>query len=99
MRLELLSLSLGLIGGIAAGGAFFGGLYLSTQRLAKARHPALLMIAGSILRVAVVLVGAWIVATMLGLWSVLAYLVGITGARIILVQLVRSGTSDARESV
>ena len=48
-----LAIALGL--GFVTGGLFFAGLWLTTERLATSSHPALLMIASSIIRVGIVL--------------------------------------------
>lgn len=44
-------------GGIVLGFIFFGGLYLSVERLSQTRYPALMMLGSTVLRMAVLLGG------------------------------------------
>ena len=95
MKSDLLTLAIGLVSGVAAGAVFFGGLYLVTQWIPRVRRPVLLMTLSFVGRIAAVLIAAWGVGTILGAWSLLAYLVGITLARIVLVRIVRPEDADA----
>ncbi|MFP4114133.1 MAG: ATP synthase subunit I [Spirochaetota bacterium] len=105
MNVEFVAIAVGLAGGFASGAAFFGGLYATTSRIARARRPGLLVTASFVVRTVVVLAAAWLVGTSFGPWSLLAYLVGITAARIVLVALARrralasvsSPTPDSRK--
>ena len=97
MNVDPLSLAVGLTVGLAAGTVFFGGLYLATKSLMRVRRPAILMLTSLVVRFAIVLLAAWLIGTALGPWSLLAYLVGITVARIALVRFARrapTGTSE-----
>lgn len=53
---DVAAIAISLIAGAAAGVVFFGGLWLTVQRMLIVRHPALLMVASLILRAAFVLV-------------------------------------------
>lgn len=89
MTIDPVTLALSVVGGLLAGGLFFGGLYATTAQLRRAAHPAFLMLGSFIGRTAVVVAGAWFVATAADAWALLGYLVGLTGARLVIVAFVR----------
>ncbi|MFW6312932.1 MAG: ATP synthase subunit I [Spirochaetota bacterium] len=80
---------LALAGGIVAGVAFFGGLYLTTRRITTTRHPVALVLSSFFSRTAVVAVGAWLAGTGGDYVGLLAYVVGVFGVRVVLVARVR----------
>lgn len=61
-----LSLSLVLLAGVGLGLFYFGGLWLTVQRLPTIRHPALLMLGSFFLRTLAALVGFYVI--MSGSW-------------------------------
>jgi F1F0 ATPase subunit 2 len=77
-----------LLAGILAGSVFFGGLWWTVKRLATAKHPALLMVGGAVLRTGLVL-GVFLLAGRDHLDRMLAALVGFVIARIVIVRLTR----------
>jgi F1F0 ATPase subunit 2 len=79
------AIPLGLVTGAIAGLVFFGGLLLTTRKIAESDRTVLLVVGSFLLRMAVVLAGAWATATYLGVWSIVGYLVGITLVRLFLV--------------
>jgi F1F0 ATPase subunit 2 len=89
MNVDGLAIAISGVAGAAAGLAFFGGLYVTTRRIASARHPALLMIGSFFARSALVLAAAWLAARSAGHWGVVALLAGIIFARLAMVGLVR----------
>jgi F1F0 ATPase subunit 2 len=67
MNITVLSLIFALLAGIALGLFYFGGLWLTVQRLPTIRHPALLMLGSFFLRTLVALLGFYVV--MSGSWA------------------------------
>jgi F1F0 ATPase subunit 2 len=51
---------LALVGGSALGLLFFGGLYVSVGRLNTVRYPALMMLGSTVIRMAVLLAGVFL---------------------------------------
>jgi len=49
------------ITGILLGFVFFGGLYFSVKRMADMKHPAVFMLASLIVRMAILLVGLYLI--------------------------------------
>ena len=47
-------------GGLALGGVFFGGLWLTVSRMAHTTQPALMFVASAFIRTAAVLGGIWL---------------------------------------
>lgn len=80
---------LSLAGGVVAGIVFFGGLYLTTRRVASARRPALLVLSSFFSRMAVVAAGAWLAGTGGSYVGLLAYVIGMIAVRVVLVARVR----------
>ena len=72
---------LGLISGIALGVFFYGGLWMTVQRMPAARHPAALVLGSLVVRMAVVLAGfLWLTR---GRWqNALAILLGLIAGRL-----------------
>jgi F1F0 ATPase subunit 2 len=58
---SLLTLALAFVAGLALGLFYFGGLWLTVNRLAAAGRPGLLVLGSMVLRGAVVLAGLWLV--------------------------------------
>lgn len=87
---ELIGIGVSAILGLASGVGFFGGLYVTTLALATARRPGLLVAASFFGRIALVILLAWPAARLGAQWGLLAYLVGITASRLLIVGRVRS---------
>ncbi len=74
--------------GLALGAFYFGGLWLTLQRLPDSPHPALLMLGSYLLRLAVTLAGLYFV--MGDSWQrAAACLVGFTVTRIVMARVWR----------
>jgi F1F0 ATPase subunit 2 len=82
--------------GVVGGALFFYGLYLTTQMVGRSRHPGVLFLVSFFSRTALLVAGAWLVASQAEAAGVLAYLFGITLVRFIGVAAVRR--SDATNS-
>lgn len=67
MSSTVLSLGLALLVGIGLGLFYFGGLWLTVQRLPTIRHPALLMLGSFLMRTLAALSGFYVV--MNGSWA------------------------------
>jgi F1F0 ATPase subunit 2 len=89
MDLDGYAIALSLAGGFAAGFFFFGGLYLTTQMLPRARRPGLLVFASLTVRTIIFGGGAWLVAAHASVLSLVAYMVGAIIVRVLLVGYVR----------
>ena len=82
---------LAFIGGSALGLLFFGGLYVSVGSLAKVKYPALMMLGSTVIRMAVLLAGVFLL--MQGeVRNAAAALIGVIIAKFILIYLVRIRT-------
>lgn len=75
--------------GILMGIVFFGGLYLTVQKLSEVRNPALLMGVSFIARMAVLLAGFYYVSKD-GYRQILFALLGAIAVRFIMIFLVNS---------
>ncbi len=73
--------------GILMGIIFFGGLYLTVQKLNEVRHPGLLMIISFILRMATILAGFFYVSKD-GYKHILYALLGAISVRFIMIFVV-----------
>ncbi|NJN67591.1 MAG: ATP synthase subunit I [Chloroflexaceae bacterium] len=83
--------------GMAMGLAYFGGLWLTVQRLPRSRHPALLLVGSFALRMALLLVGLY--AVMGGQWQrALAGVAGLLLARVVLTHRLRPDPCAAERS-
>lgn len=86
------SLFIAALVGLAVGGAlsmfYFGGLWLTVQRVVDAGRPKLLLLGSFVGRTAVVLAGFYLVTAVMGdRWEILAFsLLGFVAARTILVR-------------
>ncbi len=81
----MIDLTLAFVAGAGLGLLYFGGLWLTVRRLARARRPALLFLGSLVVRVAVLLGGLYLV--MGEDWRrLLAALVGVIAARIVLTR-------------
>jgi F1F0 ATPase subunit 2 len=79
---------LALVGGLALGLLFFGGLYVSVDRLNTVRYPALMMLGSTVIRMAVLLAGVFLL--MQGeVRNAAAALAGVVVAKFVLIYLVR----------
>lgn len=85
MNMEVLPLMMAFMAGLALGGWYFGGLWMTVRRLTKTSAPALLALGSFWLRLAVSVVGFYVV--MDGQWErLLVCLVGFLGMRSILMR-------------
>lgn len=91
-----IELGAGLVAGAAVGGLFFGGLSLTTRRLATASRPGLLVIASLVARTAVTVGAAIAVALRLGAEALLAFALGFTLTRIVLVGRAKREVGEER---
>jgi F1F0 ATPase subunit 2 len=92
--MEVLPLLMAFMAGLALGGWYFGGLWMTVRRLTKASAPALLALGSFWLRLAVSMMGFYVV--MNGQWErLLVCFVGFLGMRSILIHHWR----PARQSV
>lgn len=90
---DLPNLVLGLVAGVVAGTAYFGGLWLTVRRLPESGRPALLMLVSYLVRMGLVLAGALLFRAD---WpQIVAYILGLTIARTILVRSL--GSARARD--
>jgi F1F0 ATPase subunit 2 len=82
---QILSLLLAMVAGLALGLWYFGGLWLTVQRLPSARHPGVLSLISLIIRLGLTLAGFYLV--MAGKWErLLACLAGFLLMRTLLVR-------------
>lgn len=88
-------MALAFVGGLVLGLLFFGGLYASVGRLTRARYPALMMLASTVLRMAVLLAGVFLL--MQGeVKNAAAALAGVVIAKFALIYLVRKRATGGR---
>lgn len=73
-------------GGILLGMVFFGGLYLTVERIQRVKHPALLMIFSLLLRMTMLLFGFYLLMNN-RYQNLLAALVGVMISRFFLIQM------------
>lgn len=86
----VIAVAVGLVAGVVLGLVFFGGLWWTTQRLATASQPGILVAASLLVRVAVLAVGLYLLAQV-GSAALLAAVLGLLVARIGLTRLAASG--------
>ena len=85
MDMEVLPLMMALMTGLALGGWYFGGLWVTVRRLPTASAPALLALGSFWLRLAVSVMGFYVV--MDGQWErLLVCFVGFLGMRSVLMR-------------
>ncbi len=83
--------------GMLMGLGYFGGLWLTVQRLPKSRHPALLLVGSFALRMVLLLVGLYVV--MGGQWErALACVAGLLLARAVLTHRLRPASRAVERS-
>lgn len=80
------ALAAGAVVVVVVGGAFFGGLAWTVNRLADTRMPGRLILASLAVRLGVVAGGAWVAAEVGGLTAVLALVVAAIGVRTVVVR-------------
>lgn len=73
------------IGGIFLGIFFFGGLYLTVEKMQKVKHPAIFMILSLLLRMAILLLGFYLLMNS-NYQNLLVALVGVLISRFILIK-------------
>jgi F1F0 ATPase subunit 2 len=89
---DVVGLVLAALAGVGLGLVYFGGLWLTLQRVPRSRSPALLAMVSFVGRTALMLVGFYFV--MGDSWQrLVACLVGVVAARVALVR--RLGPADA----
>lgn len=82
------------LGGLILGVLFFGGLYMSVNRLTSVSSPALMMLISTMLRMAMLLAGVYLLLRG-ELKNGIAALVGIVVAKFVSVYLVRKRVRPA----
>jgi F1F0 ATPase subunit 2 len=91
---QVVHLILAFTAGLALGLFYFGGLWLTVQRLPRARHPAVLTAASLLLRTGLTLLGFYLI--MAGRWERLAVcLVGFFLVRLFMVRRLGPGQGQA----
>ncbi len=90
---DSLFIALAMVAGGMAGVLFFGGLWLTVRRLPTARHPALWMVGGTLLRFAVALATFFFIGRG-HLDRLLACLAGFIIARLLVTRFTRPRTSE-----
>jgi F1F0 ATPase subunit 2 len=87
----------GLLLGAVLGLGFFGGLWYTLQHLPRARHPAALALASLTVRLALAVLGFYLVLRMAAIAGVMGAVVGFLIARIALTRsLASAGVSGPR---
>ncbi|HLS29580.1 MAG TPA: ATP synthase subunit I [Flavobacteriaceae bacterium] len=85
---EVLTLLLALLGGIALGVLFFGGLWLTVRKGLTSKRPTLFFMGSLVLRMAIVLVGFYYIGA--GNWkNMLVGLGGFLIARIVITRITK----------
>lgn len=87
---------LSLLAGAALGAVFFGGLWLTIQKMRDARHPALLLVGSYVGRSVITLAGFFVIAGE-RLERLLFAVLGFILARMVINRLVRSQRSPGEE--
>lgn len=87
IELSITQITVSILLGIVAGSLFFGGLWFTVNRLTTFKYPGLLLMASSLLRVAMIFVlSLWLVNIMHG-QALLFALIGFIWARMLLTRL------------
>lgn len=81
----LVTLTLGLLGGVALGGLYFASLWAVVRRVPSSSRPAWLVGGSYLARLAALGMGFWVVLRLGGASALLAALVGVLVARQIVV--------------
>lgn len=76
---------LAFVGGIFLGIFFFGGLYFTIEKMQKIKHPALFMVLSLLIRMAILLLGFYLLMNS-QYQNLLAALVGVLISRFILIR-------------
>lgn len=71
-------------GGMLLGLIFFGGLYLSVQRIGRVKNPGPLMLVGGVLRMAVLLCGLYFLGSN-DIYRFLAALAGVVVVKFVII--------------
>jgi F1F0 ATPase subunit 2 len=87
-------LLLGVVVGIGAGAAFFGGLALTVARLPDARRPGLLVVASLLLRLALIAATLLVLARWLTPGGVFGAALGVLIARTVMLRAAAGGPTD-----
>jgi F1F0 ATPase subunit 2 len=74
----------GLFVGIISGIIFFGGLYLTVQKLNTVKHPSILLLLSFVLRMAILLGGLYLVSKY-GFVEMLLALLGIITVKLVMI--------------
>ena len=86
---EILYMVLALIGGLAIGTLFFGGLWFTVKKAVTSKIPALWFFASLVFRVCITLIGFYYIS--FGSWQrLLACVLGFILARFIVIQFTKS---------
>ena len=88
----LLSVLTGSVAGVALGVMFFGGLWLTTQRLVTSPHPALLALLSLVGRMILLALGMLLVAR-LGAIPLIVAACGIVAARQLFIHRIQVGST------
>ncbi len=86
-----------LITGVLLGAFYYGGLWITVRRLSVARVPALVLFISFVVRVAIVLLGFYLVSG--GRWErIVACLFGVLIARVLSIRLLGEAAQIAGQS-
>ncbi|MCP5198914.1 MAG: ATP synthase subunit I [Gammaproteobacteria bacterium] len=84
-----------LLAGLAAGGVFYGGLWLGVTALPRARHPVALVLGSFVLRAAVVLAVLWALAAVSPA-ALVAGCAGLLASRLVVMAVTRRDAGQDR---
>lgn len=87
-------LVLGLLAGVLVGALYFGGMWITARRLLRARNPAILVLGSYLARLAVLGAAFYWIARSGGATAAIAALLGVVGARQLIVA--RAAPREAR---
>jgi|LSQX01.1.fsa_nt_gb F1F0 ATPase subunit 2 len=82
--------------GIILGGVYFGGLYLSVQKINQVKRPGLLMSLSLVVRM-VILIGAFFYLAKSGTRNILFALVGVILVRFVMIYLAKNHNAGFKE--